>query len=227
MSENIYTSGAYFEENPLWHADESTWKVKYMLRILAKNRIVAKTICDVGCGTGEVLKLLQERMDKVCEFWGYDISPQAITLSQSRVNEKLHFKLADIREEDHSYYDLILLIDVIEHMEDYFSFLREIKPKGENKLIHIPVEISIWDVLMGRLNRSRRKYGHIHYFTKDLVLQMLKEVDYEVVDYLYTWQALSVVDYLTTWRGHIGRVWDQNKEDPQKLQGIISSRILG
>ncbi len=230
MSQNLYTSGAYLEKNPLWHADESPWKVKYMLQILAKNRIGPKTICDVGCGTGEVLRLLQERMDEECTFLGYEISPQAFALCQSRANERLHFKLADIRQEDGSHFDLILLLDVLEHMEDYFSFLREIQPKSEYKIIHIPLDISVWDVLLGRLIRSRDNYGHIHYFTKEVALQMLKDVGYEVVDYLYTWQALSLVDYLYTWRAHSLHVWDENKRNPRKLRrklvDFTASQIL-
>lgn len=48
---------------------------------------------------GEVLRLLQGAMPSDCSFSGYDISPQALTLCQTRANEKLQFKLADIAEE--------------------------------------------------------------------------------------------------------------------------------
>jgi hypothetical protein len=35
-------------------------------------------------------------MDQAACFWGYDISPQAIKMCESRENEKLQFKLANI-----------------------------------------------------------------------------------------------------------------------------------
>jgi len=189
MTQDLYTSGAYLQKNPLWHADESPWKANYVLQIIAKNSIAPKTICDVGCGAGEVLRLVQEGMNEGCTFWGYEISPQAFALCHSRANERLHFKLADIRQEKGAHFDLILLMDVLEHLEDYFTFWREIQPKSEYKIIHIPLDISARTVFWGDLIKFRAAYEHIHYFIKDLAIQMLKDVGYEVVDYLYTWQT--------------------------------------
>ena len=72
LKRNIYRDGAYLDKNPLWHTDESPFKVKQILRMLRKNHLQPTTICDVGCGAGEVLRLLQEEMDNACRFWGYE-----------------------------------------------------------------------------------------------------------------------------------------------------------
>jgi 2-polyprenyl-3-methyl-5-hydroxy-6-metoxy-1,4-benzoquinol methylase len=122
MTQELYISGTYLEKNPTWHVEESPWKARQIMRMVTRNHIVPKTICEVGCGAGEVLKQLQEQMDSECLFWGYDISPQAFELSKSRANERLQFKLADIRQEQNAFFDLILIMDVIEHLEDYFRF---------------------------------------------------------------------------------------------------------
>ena len=221
VTQDLYTSGAYLKSNPLWHADEAAWKAEYVLRLLAKNRIGPKSLCDVGCGAGEVLRLLRERMDAECVLCGYEISPQAFELCQSRANERLHFKLADIRQEKEGiHFDLMLLMDVLEHMEDYFSFLREVRGRSEYKIIHLPLDVSARTVLFGELSTFRAAYGHIHYFTKDVAIQMLRDVGYEVVDYMYTWQ----VEPLRV-------VWRQNRGDPRKLArrllGVIAREILG
>jgi SAM-dependent methyltransferase len=218
--QKLYTSGDYLIKNPTWHADESPWKAKYVLQIMRRNNISPKTICDVGCGAGEVLRLLQESIDPDCLFWGYDISPQALALSQKKANGRLHFKLADIRQEDAAPFDLILLMDVIEHMEDYFSFLREIRSKSSYKILQIPLDISVQEVFMNKLIRFRGDYGHIHYFTKDLALQMLRDVGYEVIDYLYTWPSY----------GSLQLIWSENKRNPRrllkKLIGFVGRKIL-
>ncbi len=120
MLENIYTSGEYAAKHPTWDTEHSSWKAKQIMRMMARNNIVPKTICEVGCGAGEILKQLQEKMDSDCTFWGYEISPQAFELCKDRANEKLHFKLADIKQEQDTIFDVILLMDVIEHLEDYF-----------------------------------------------------------------------------------------------------------
>ncbi len=125
-------------------------------------------------------------------FWGYEISPQAFELCKSRENEKLHFRLADVRQETDAVFDLILLIDVIEHLEDYFSFLREIKPKSQYKILHIPLDLNLSQIVRGSLINKREISGHLHYFTADIALQMLKDVGYEVLDYFYTPAAIEL-----------------------------------
>jgi hypothetical protein len=162
-------------------------------------------------------------MEKECTYWGYDISPQAIEMAQSRANGRLHFKLADIKQEEDAFFDLILVMDVVEHVEDYLGFLRTIKPRSQYKILHIPLDISVQTVLRAKpLSGMREAYGHIHFFTKELALQMLKDTGYEVLDYFYT--AL----YVELQSDRIGRrllLW------PRKLFFAIhpdlAARILG
>ena len=106
-------------------------------------------------------------------------------MCKERGNERLHFKLADIRQED-IFFDLILMLDVVEHLENYFSFLRDIKPKSHYKLFHIPLEVSVQGVLRGKIFlRNRDLHGHLHYFTKETALRTLEDIGYEVLDYSY------------------------------------------
>src|SRR5580704_3226198 len=138
VGRNPYTGGAYLEKNPLWHTDESPFKVKQLLKMFRKNGLHPGTICEVGCGAGEVLNLLQPQLDNACHFWGYDISPQALEMCQDKTKERLQFKLGDISREEGAFFDLILVLDVIEHVEDYFGFLESIRPKSDLKIFHFP-----------------------------------------------------------------------------------------
>lgn len=187
MPEQIYTHGDYLEKNPTWHVEDSPWKAKQIIQMMAKNNIVPQTICEVGCGAGEILKQLKENMNNECMFWGYEISPQAFKLCETRANERLQFKLGDLRQEKDAFFDVLLLIDVIEHLEDYFSFLRELKPKSQYKILHIPLDISVQAVWRSSpIINLRNSVGHIHYFTKEMALDTLNDVGYEVLDYFYT-----------------------------------------
>ena len=193
MDQKMYTSGEYLEKNPNWHVEESPWKAKQVTRMTTRNHVVPKTICEVGCGAGEVLRQLQEQMDNECLFWGYDISPQAFELSSSRANERLHFKRLDIRQEQDVFFDLMLVLDVVEHVEDYYSFLREIRPKGHYKILHIPLDLSAQTILRrDGLLKVRESYGHLHYFTKEIALQAVKDSGYEVLDWFYTARATEI-----------------------------------
>jgi SAM-dependent methyltransferase len=222
MSDNIYTSGEYLKNNPTWHVEESPWKVKQILRMLRRSHISPETICDVGCGAGEVLRKLQEQMNTTCLFLGYEISPQAFELCKTRANDKLHFKLADIRQEKDTFFDLILIMDIIEHLEDYFSFLRDIKPKSDYKIFHIPLDLSVQSILRcNALLRVREAYGHIHYFTKDIALCVLNDVGYEVLDYFYAPRSIDLAN----------NIWKKLLIPPRVLffsiQRDTAVRILG
>jgi len=182
-----YTSGEHLEKTPNWHVHESPCKVEHILPMLEKHGLKPRKICEVGCGAGEVLRLLQRRMNTACSFWGYDISPQAIALCAGKSNERLHFEQADIRKKEERVFDLILVLDVIEHLEDYFSFLRDIKPKSRYALFHIPLEISVQSVLLGKtFIWSRNQHGHLHYFSKETALRTLEDIGYGVLDYSYS-----------------------------------------
>jgi 2-polyprenyl-3-methyl-5-hydroxy-6-metoxy-1,4-benzoquinol methylase len=127
MAESLYTSGQYLEKNPTWHTEESPWKVGHLVPMLRRHHLVPQTICEVGCGAA--LARAQERMSDTCTLWGYDISPQVIKMCQGKANARLHFKLANIRQEPEVFFDLLLVLDVIEHLEDYFSFLETSSPR--------------------------------------------------------------------------------------------------
>ena len=187
MAEELYTGGGYLEKNPLWHVEESPWKAKLVMQMMARHNLAPQTICEAGCGAGEVLKQLQDNLPQDCSFFGYDISPQAIDLCRSRANERLHFVLGDIKREKDVRFDIMLVLDVIEHLEDYFSFLREIRQRGSYKIFQIPLDLSVQTVLRSTpLIRYRKQFGHIHYFNKETALQTLADVGYEVLDYFYS-----------------------------------------
>lgn len=226
MLEELYTSGAYLEKWPSWHVEESPWRARQVMRMMVRNNLVPKTICEVGCGAGEILKQLQARMTDDCMFWGYEISPQAFELAKTRVNERLHFHLADFRQEQDVFFDLILIIDVIEHVEDCFGFLRDIKPKGFYKIVHIPLDLTAKAILRGQLVKVRADHGHIHYFTKDTALQTLKDAGYEVLDHFYTSPAIDLPT-----RGTMNELRRSLMKLPRKLLFAIhedlAARVLG
>jgi len=120
-------------------------------------------------GPGEVLKQLQQRLNSDCDLLGCDISPQAIEFCRSKANEKLRFLLGNITEVPERFFDLILVLDVIEHLEDYFLFLRNIKDRALYKVFQIPLDLSVQTNLRATpMIRDRQRYGHIHYFNKEI-----------------------------------------------------------
>lgn len=191
----IYFNGEYLTRNPLWHIEESEWKAVQITRMLQKNQITPATVCDVGCGAGEVLRQLQRTLANDCKLYGYDVSPQAIELAKGRANERLHFCLADLCAVEGAWFDLILALDVLEHVEDYYRFLRQLKARARYKIFHVPLDISVQTVLRRNgLLKRRLLHDHVHFFTKETALRALKDAGYEVLDHFYTARATELGD---------------------------------
>jgi SAM-dependent methyltransferase len=186
VSDGRYTSGEYLASNPTWHAEDSAWKASQVLGMLHRHGLRPGAVCEVGCGVGEVLRELHDRMSHRPSFVGYEISPQALALAASRSSERLEFRLGNGLEDDEKF-DLILLIDVIEHVEDYFSLLRGLRTRSRHTILHIPLELSVVSVLLDTpMTFSRDRLGHVHFFTRDMALGMLRGVGYEIVDWTFT-----------------------------------------
>lgn len=186
MMEDRYTNGEYLKNNPNWHVEESPWKTKQILKMIDRNLIKPNSISEIGCGAGEILYQLYLKMPENVTFVGYEISPQAFELCQKRKNPRIQFNLKSILDEDNVFFDLILCLDVFEHVEDYFGFLRKLRVKGEYKLFHIPLDLSVGAVLFDTfILERRRNVGHLHYFSKETALATLRDTGYEILDYFY------------------------------------------
>ena len=126
-------------------------------------------------------------MNRNILFSGYEISPYAFELCAKKRKDRLDYKLMNLIDNTSAHYDIVMAIDVIEHVEDYFDFLRNLRKKGIYKIFHIPLDMSVIKILFpSYLIRSRKKAGHIQYFNKDTALAVLIDTGYEIIDYFYT-----------------------------------------
>jgi len=134
-----------------------------------------------------VLAELAHTLDRDIIFTGYDISPQAIQLASARAGSHLSFVLGDITTQPTPRFDLLLAMDVIEHVEDPFGFLRSLKSHGDFAIFHIPLDMTAQAVARNLLiSTCREPFGHLHYFQKETALATLTDAGYEVIDWFYT-----------------------------------------
>lgn len=219
----MYEDGTYLEKNPSWHEEDSPWKARQIKKIIERNGLTPKRICEVGCGAGEILNQLSEQCDGGTEFFGYEISPQAFNLCKKKSKANLTFVLQDLLAEPDVRFDIVMAIDVFEHVENYFGFLRNLREKGEYKIFHIPLDLSVQAVLRASpIIKARKSIGHIHYFTKETALETLRDTGYEVIDYFYTAGSLELPN--RGWKATLMKI-------PRKLifsvNNDLATRILG
>lgn len=194
MSNDQYRedNSSYLQANPTWHAEDSPWKATQVLKLIERNKLQPKTIAEIGCGAGEILNQLYLRMhDKSIQFTGYEIAPDAFRLAQSRIKERVQFFQEDLLKNDKNF-DLLLMMDVFEHVEDYIGFIRKCNSKAAYKIYHIPLDMNMWSVFTNYPASARKQIGHLHYFMKDTALATLTDAGQEVIDWFYTPAAFEV-----------------------------------
>jgi SAM-dependent methyltransferase len=186
-------NGDYFSNNPDWDIADARWKTDVIFGLLQKNDVKPKQVIEVGCGAGENLVELLKRDSSIEKLGGYDISPQAIGLAAKKVSEKISFYNEDITLKENVNTDLMLVIDVVEHVDDYYGFLRKLKTKSEWFVFHVPLDLSCRTVMKPHvLLQQRRSVGHINYYTKEMVEWALLDTGYEIIDWVYTKPVVDV-----------------------------------
>lgn len=151
---------AYAAAYPELHARHWWWRAReaYLLRLL-RRRLPAdgrRRILDVGCGDGLFLDALAP--------WGAaeGIEPDAATLSPAAAHRKIHLGPFDRSYAPAHPFDLVLFLDVLEHIPDPTSALvraRELLVPGGEILVTVPAFPSLWtrhDTLNHHLHRYTR-----------------------------------------------------------------------
>lgn len=186
-----YLGGEYLRENPTWDSEDSPWKAQLILCILQANSILPRSIVDVGCGAGAVLGQLRCSYPDA-KLHGYDIAPAAQQFWASHESRGVQFHLSDFVASGDSGYDVALVLDVLEHLENPFEFLSRLRNRAAWFVFHIPLDLSALSVMReAPLLGVRAKVGHIHYFTKGIALALLGECGYEVIEASYTGASLN------------------------------------
>ena len=178
-----YLSDDYLKSNPTWDMEDTPWKAGLVVSILQKNKIIPASICEVGCGSGGCLAELYKYFPNA-RLVGFDISPAVKKFWKSYNDLGIEFFNTDFLElANDSIYEIVMLLDVIEHLADPHTFLNRIRRRGKYYVFHIPLDLSASSVFReAPLLYVRKKVGHIHYFTKSLALSLLEESGYEVMD---------------------------------------------
>ncbi len=192
---DIYSDGTYSAKNPDWHSADSAWKAQQISLILKDNCVVPKSCVEVGCGAGLILEHLLKDFAS-CRFSGFDVSTVAAGFWGSR-NAAITFEQGDFAKTNENY-DVLLLIDVFEHVEDYIGFLRALNHRAEYFVFHIPLDMHVSGVLRDRHNFARESVGHLHYFSRSTALATLAAAGYQVVDERLTKLSQQTVE------GHSG-----------------------
>ncbi|MGA7160625.1 MAG: class I SAM-dependent methyltransferase [Bacteroidota bacterium] len=155
MEEQLYRKFFEVETTHWWF----TARQRIVSDVIEQNVTLAPNakILDVGCGTGAILAMFQKKF----EAYGTDTSALAIEFCHQRGLANTFCCTLDTFPHPELRFDLITLLDVIEHIDSDSDVLRQAytisKPDG-----HILVTVPAYQFLWSRhddLNHHKRRYS--------------------------------------------------------------------
>jgi 2-polyprenyl-3-methyl-5-hydroxy-6-metoxy-1,4-benzoquinol methylase len=140
----------------------------------------AKSILEFGCGEAPLGEALKKRQK--CRVIGIELDPHAAAIAQKRIDAVYRGDVREIVERIHERFDWIIGGDIVEHLDEPWSFLsdlRRLATPGGHLLLSIPNIANasvINDLLHGRFDyvyMGLTCVGHLRFFTRQSLEDML------------------------------------------------------
>lgn len=159
MRDDVYEEMFRIEDTHWWYVSKQRIVASLIDRFAAGGGGARLNIADLGCGCGAMLNRLKARHDVV----GVDPSPLAIQFSAKRGITVQQGSFPNEIPLESEKYDVVLLLDVIEHLQDDYAGIRTaarlLKPGGV-VIVTVPAYQwlwSDWDELHHHFRRYNRK----------------------------------------------------------------------
>ncbi len=170
------------------------------------------TILDMGCGGGYILSELHKLSYK--NIWGFDLSTSGINIAKKQFQhlrdrvEVHNVYNVDMPSHFPNDYDLILSIEVIEHLYNPKAYLENIYQKlkfGGLLILSTPYHGYVKNVAIALLNRLDKHVnplwtgGHIKFFSKKTLFQLFQEAHIKLIKFYgsgrlpFLWKSMIIV----------------------------------
>ena len=157
------------------------FKIPNLLSVLPDG-FIAKSLLEIGSATGELVAHFPKIEKGRCV--GCDISVQNIECSKQRY-PGIDFFSGDFKQVIHETFDLVILSDILEHVEDDEDFLKAASTLANFTLVNLPLEDN-W------LNRNRAygpddSSGHLRKYSYEQGLKLFNNAGMKVVNHKRIW----------------------------------------
>ena len=149
--------------------------------MLRATHVAPRSILDCGCGGGLLAYMFANQYG--VPTVGLDLAESSIARAREKyVHDMPSFKCGVLQDvEDHAF-DLGLMFDVFEHVEDYIAILRIARTKAPKWLFNIPMDMTVASLLQGSYMRMREGVGHLHYFSEASAIATLETAGFQIID---------------------------------------------
>jgi ubiquinone/menaquinone biosynthesis C-methylase UbiE len=135
------------------------------------------SLLDAGCGEGFAVDRLAQRLPDV-KITGVDLSPEAIAYAQAHFGERARFRTGSVYKLPFSdrAFDTVLCSEVLEHVDDPSTAIRELKRVARNYvIITVPLEPYFqWLNVLGQKLGLSLDPGHVNFWTKKAFMKFMR-----------------------------------------------------
>ncbi|HKZ78482.1 MAG TPA: class I SAM-dependent methyltransferase [Pyrinomonadaceae bacterium] len=151
---------AFATESHFWFE----WRLRVLLKSLERLGVSLEkqlNVLEVGCGTGTLRAQLESATNWIVNATDLDMS--ALSQIKPARGKTMYYDICEERSQYLEAYDVVILFDVLEHIQDtqpfLTSLLRHLKPEGL-LLINVPalqILYSNYDEIVGHVRRYDKK----------------------------------------------------------------------
>lgn len=133
--------------------------------IVANFELEGKVILDIGCATGSLLYLLKSWNPQ--KLIGIDLAEYPVSYGVSRYNLDLRCTTLESAGLSDSFFDLVLMTDVIEHVENLPEFMSELRRvlKFGGYIYLITPNYSAFSYIKDQWSGLHKDFEHLQYFS--------------------------------------------------------------
>ncbi len=167
----------WLEYGAVSKADSVEW-------LLERRNIHPKTVLEIGCGTGAILRELHRR-GIGRDLYGIDYSESAIAYAQSQ-SPQIGYFAGDVTEPNlpvpEEHFDLIVISHVLEHLEEPDRILRAIGALSFGVMV---AEVPLENLAAGRVkalmrNQRMNRAGHVQFFDENTFRGVLNSCGFRI-----------------------------------------------
>jgi 2-polyprenyl-3-methyl-5-hydroxy-6-metoxy-1,4-benzoquinol methylase len=147
--------------------------------------LAGTSLLDVGCGWAQALLFLR---GLGMDCYGFDPAPEAVEYATRKGLNVRHAGMGQMAVFENRRFDVVTLMNVLEHLADPVSILREIRSDvlkpGGMIVIDVPNEFNVFQTagrdLHGLSDWWVAPPGHLNYFNRETLTNLLEGTGYEV-----------------------------------------------
>jgi SAM-dependent methyltransferase len=198
---NIYTTNEYIKKNPTLHKEDSPWKVEKIIPLIDVfiKYVTEKeiTILDVGGGAGLILRDISTHMQKKgikVKKYALDLSPEMLKIQKKNNPDIMKLLNEDIKKTSlkNKEIDLVLMIDVLEHVPDPEKALKELRRISKYVIFKVPLGDNLCYNIVNYINHgklrkeSTHNYGHVNFYNYKALKKQIEQVNGKVIYSTFT-----------------------------------------